>query len=65
MKKLFILTAFTGFAFVSCDSGSNTTTQTETLQDTTTVVEEREVEIQRSVDVDTSDEEVVDTLNRY
>lgn len=65
MKKLFILTALAGFTFASCDSGtSSETTETQTLQDTTTVVQEREVEIERSVEVDTTDEEVVDTLNQ-
>lgn len=65
MKKLFTLVMLAGFALASCNGGGEqTTTETQTVQDTMTVVEETEVEIQREVDVDTTESEVVDTLNQ-
>lgn len=59
MKKLIVLSLFAAFAFVSCDTGgeSTTTTETTTATDTTTVVEQSEVEIEREVTVDTVETE--------
>lgn len=68
MKKVLFLSMFAAFTLASCggDSTERTTEETQVLTDTSTVVEEREVEIERTteVDIDTSDAEVVDTLNQ-
>ena len=68
MKKVLFLSMFAAFTLASCggDSTERTTTETEILTDTATVVQEREVEIERTtdIDIDTSDAETVDTLNR-
>lgn len=65
MKKLFTLVMLAGFALASCNGGGEeqTTTETQTVQDTVTVVEESQVEIEREVSVDTTESEVVDTLS--
>ena len=59
MKKVLFIMLAAGFTFASCDNQG--TTETEVVTDTATVVEEKKVEIETSVD---TTETEVDTLSR-
>lgn len=50
MKKVLFILLAAGFTFTSCDSGGSTTTETEVVTDTATVVKEETVEIETKVD---------------